>query len=356
MLGESPLTSAFITAFFYLFAILVITLLAGMPDEMRVSVLRSAGLVLIATAAVSVVIGRWKGYVSTLRYGFEIDLNPNWIGLFVSVGLLITVCCRLNPLYKILFLAIGSFALFVTGSRAAILSTLLTVSVREGTWFIGKLSKRLAISVVLVFFLSFGVGTLSGAVRGVMNQLLYQVANLAIDLLGSALGIDFFRQFRLNPELIEMGETDREDIMAALFRAYRVSFFGFGARATNVILAGLISKISHNSYASILFDYGITGFLVITCILLLSLLRIVRADIARGRKFGPEASVILCVAAFAAYHDVLLSFLSPSGIIFWISVCSAFDTSRGGKIQNGIRTWTLGKRADLGAEKGECNL
>ena len=171
-----------------------------------------------------------------------------------------------------------------------------------------------------------------------INRFLLQIANVIIDLPYKTFGNNFFESFRFSPEQIELGLIDRRDIIISLLELYRPSLFGFGARGTNILIGNVISKISHNSYVSILYDYGIIGSAIIMWILLRSLFLIVRDDIRMKKKFGPEAAVILCIGVFAAFHDVLMSFLSPSGILFWLSVCSASNIRHMKKIDSDIKS------------------
>jgi hypothetical protein len=320
LIGEDPVTSIVFTISFYLSVLLIMVLVARVPTKAMDSFLTLAAIILIVAVAISIIIAKWRGYAGLPRYGFEIDINPNWIGLFLTVAIVIVACSNMNLFYKSITLIGGLLLLSFTGSRAAVFSSALTLTIREGTHLLSKLSRKLAISFVPICFLGFAIATFT--MSDFINRWLFQIADVVIDLSHKTLGIKISESFRYEPAQIEMGLIDREGIIISLLESYTPSFFGFGPRGTNIVLGNVLSKISHNSYISILYDYGIGGFVIIMWIILRSLFLIARRDIEIKKKLGIEGAVILCVGTFAAFHDVLTSFLSPSGILFWVSVCS----------------------------------
>jgi len=132
ILGETPVTSTLITVLFYLSVILMMFLVASIPRETRVSLLALAAIIVMGTLIISIIIGKWRGYTASLRYGFEIEINPNWVGLFVSVAIAIIVCSNMNLFYKTMILLAGILTLNSSQNPGWVVYSILGSLIQEG--------------------------------------------------------------------------------------------------------------------------------------------------------------------------------------------------------------------------------
>lgn len=243
------------------------------------------------------------------RFGFELQINPNNLAFFVSIAFASILFSRSNLYFKIIAAAGAIFILF-TGSRSGLLATIASALI----YFVinaNIIKKKL---FLLIFVAGvFGFAIIYSFSLAFMNiELIFE--NIAPTKRVKVID----RDIRLDAKSLNTSIQDRIYIAKIYTKTFELSLFGEGPRISSIILGRVAGAISHNSFLSILYDYGIIGFIIY----IFGIMYVIYKYIYFNSSVPGPCLLISINGINCIYQDTLLSHISPAGILICIALCA----------------------------------
>lgn len=307
ILSQDPVFGTFYMAVFFI-SFLIITLVINNLTETEIArMLCYAGLGIILLGFASFCLEGKPG----ARFGMNIFINPNSVGIILATGTVALL--GFQGRLKYFILPLGLFVTAMTGSRNALLALTATVALFIFVeYFYIKLSRKLLILVFSGIFLANFLLTLI---------LTYSDPKIHItDIFPDEKIILYQLDMRLDKQIITKSLAERINIFKNYPDSLNISLLGEGPKMSAKLLYERGRTGGHNGYLELLYDFGVLGCLVYLCWVLYALISYIKNT--NNLSPLPVQCYILIITGTCGLFDAnMLSFLSPSGLMFCISLC-----------------------------------
>ena len=184
------------------------------------------------------------GYSTEFGRARSILIDPNFFGMLLGVAFLMTLLSFKKKNNKLIICCILGYAIFLTGSRGALVSLIVSITAYYLLFSNMKNYKKLFILFLLLIIFYF--------------------------LLNYLFSTDFFRTHQ--------GSNGRFEMISAAFnriKDYPLTGFGYTSIGPFLLSTGFKNSSTHNSFVDFVFSYGI----ITSLIYIVSLLRIILISI-----------------------------------------------------------------------------
>lgn len=209
--------------------------------------------------------------------------DPNFCATMLGTFFIVVSIQNYNKLAKVLLLCLFAFAIYLTGSRGALLS--ITVAYCAYFMIFSKMKsyKKVLLGIILALIIYYAF------------QFLYNS--------------DYFRLYQ--------GDNARSFMITyAIGMAFKSPLFGYGYQAIGEALTNVTGLAStHNSYIDYLFGYGIPTFLLYFGFLTSIMLKSIKYIVGENRRL-----IVLALFMLVNANTILYSFGGVGGVSYIFTV------------------------------------
>ena len=209
--------------------------------------------------------------------------DPNFCATMLGSMFIIISILEYKKILKILLLCLFGFAIYLTGSRGALLSIIVAYCLYFLIFSKIKLHKKILLSIIL------------------------------------AISIYYVFQFLYNSNYFRLYQGDNARSLMSIYAvrmAFKSPIFGYGYQAIRGALVDVTGLAStHNSYIDYLFGYGVPTFLLYFIFLSCIMLKSIKYIVGKKRKL-----IILALFMLINANSILYSFGGVGGVSYIFTV------------------------------------